>query len=125
MIKLTFALRRKPEMSREEFQRYWRGTHAALVAERADVLRIRRYVQVHTSTEVDGLHRAFQVRNDDCGEPFDGVAELWFDSLDDLGTDDAAVRAAQAELLADERNFIDLSNSPMWIAVEHEVVGRD
>lgn len=122
MIKLTFALRRKPDMSRESFQAYWRGTHADLVADRADVLKIRRYVQVHTSTELDGLHRAFQARNDDCGEPYDGVAELWFDSLDALGGDDEAVRTAQAELLTDERNFIDLANSPMWIAVEHEIV---
>lgn len=123
MIKLTFCLRRLPHLSREEFQAYWRETHAPLVAERAEVLRIRRYVQVHTSTELDGLHRAFQRRNDDCPEPFDGVAELWFDSIDDLGGDDAARRRAQAELLADERNFIDLANSPMWIAEEREVVG--
>lgn len=123
MIKLTFCLRRLPHLSREEFQAYWRETHAPLVAERAEVLRIRRYVQVHTSTELDGLHRAFQRRNDDCPEPFDGVAELWFGSIDDLGGDDAARRRAQAELLADERNFIDLANSPMWIAEEREVVG--
>ena len=29
---------------------------------------------------------------------------------------------AGAELLADERNFIDLPNSPMWLSVEHEIV---
>lgn len=121
MIKLTFALRRRPEMTLEEFQTYWRGTHAALVAERADVLKIRRYVQVHT-TDIDGLHRAFQRRNDGAPAPYDGVAELWFDSLDDMGGEDPAVRQAQAELLADERNFIDLANSPMWIAEEHVIV---
>ena len=123
MIKLTFCLRRRPDLSVEEFQRYWRETHAPLVAERADVLKIRRYVQVHTRTDVDGLHAAFQRRNDDAPERFDGVAELWFDSLDDLGGDEPAVRQAQAELLADERNFIDLANSPMWLSEEHEVVG--
>lgn len=121
MIKLVFALRRKPELTREEFQAYWRGTHAPLVAERAEVLKIRRYVQVHTS-DLDGLHGAFQKRNGGAPEPFDGVAELWFDSLEALGGDDPAVRQAQAELLADEANFIDLPNSPMWMAEEHEVV---
>lgn len=121
MIKLVFALRRKPELTVAEFQDYWRETHAPLVAERADVLKIKRYVQVHTA-DVDGLHRAFQQRNGGAPEPFDGVAELWFESLDDFGGDDPAVRQAQAELLADEANFIDLTNSPMWIAVEHEVV---
>lgn len=122
MIKLVFALRRKPELSREQFQAYWRETHAPLVAERAEVLKIRRYVQVHTS-DLGGLHGAFQKRNGGSPEPYDGVAELWFDSLDALGGDDPAVRQAQAELLADEANFIDLPNSPMWMSEEHEVVG--
>lgn len=121
MIKLTFALRRRPDLTREEFQQYWRGTHAALVAERAEVLKIKRYVQVHTA-DYPGLHRAFQRRNDGAPQPYDGIAELWFDSMEAMGGDDPAVRQAQAELLADERNFIDLANSPMWMAVEHEVV---
>ena len=125
MIKLVFALRRRPEMTLEEFQAYWRNVHAPLVAERAEILKIRRYVQVHTK-ELPGLHGAFQKRNGGAPEPFDGVAELWFDSMDDLGggdaTDGAAVRQAQAELLADEANFIDLPNSPMWLSEEFEVI---
>lgn len=121
MIKLVFALRRRPDLSFEEFQTYWRETHAPLVAARAEVLQIRRYVQVHT-TNLPGLHGAFQKRNGGAPEPFDGVAELWFDSLDDMGGDDPARRQAQAELLADEANFIDLPNSPMWLADEHEIV---
>lgn len=121
MIKLVFALRRKPELSLEEFQAYWRNTHAPLVAERAEVLQIRRYVQVHT-TDLSGLHQAFQKRNGGAPEPFDGVAELWFDSLDVMGGDNPAVRQAQVELLADESNFIDLPNSPMWMSDEFEVV---
>lgn len=122
MIKLVFALRRRPDMTVEQFQAYWRDTHAPLVAARAEVLKIRRYVQVHTATDLEGLHGAFQRRNGGAPERFDGVAELWFDSLDDLGGDDPAVRQAQAELLADEANFIDLPNSPMWVSTEHEVV---
>jgi uncharacterized protein (TIGR02118 family) len=122
VIKLVFCLRRRPELSRAEFQDYWRNTHAHLVAERAEILNIKRYVQVHTE-DLDGLHEAFQRRNDGAPEPFDGVAELWFDSLDDLGGDDSAKRQAQAELLEDERNFIDLANSPMWLATEQGIVG--
>ncbi|MFT5268301.1 MAG: hypothetical protein ACI88C_001734 [Acidimicrobiales bacterium] len=121
MIKLIFALRRKPELSLEEFQTYWRTVHAPLVAERAEVLQIRRYVQAHTA-DLAGLHQAFQKRNGAAPEPFDGVAELWFDSLEVMGGDNPAVRQAQAELLADEANFIDLPNSPMWTSEEFEVV---
>jgi len=122
MIKLTFCLRRRRDMTLEAFQRYWRETHAPLVAEHAEVLGIRRYVQVHT-TDLPGLHSSLQARNGGAPEPYDGVAELWFESLDTLGGDNPAKQQAAAELLADERNFIDLPNSPMWFAQEHVVVG--
>ncbi len=121
MIKLTFCLRRRPDMTRQDFQRYWRGTHAALVAERAAVLGIGRYIQVHTA-DLPGLHKSLRARNGGAPEPYDGVAELWFDSLDNLGSDEPAKQQAAAELLADERKFIDLPNSPMWFAEEHIIV---
>ena len=122
MIKLTFCLRRRPGMSMEEFQSYWRGTHATLVAEHADVMGIRRYVQVHTA-DLPGLHKSLQTRNGGAPAPYDGVAELWFDSLEKLGGNDPAKQQAADEMLADERKFIDLSNSPMWFAEEHVIVG--
>ena len=123
MIKLVYALRRRSDLTREDFQRYWRETHAPLVAGRAEALRLRRYVQVHTlQTPLDGAlseHRGAAI------EPFDGVAELWWDSVEDmaavLSTPEGA--AASAELLADEANFIDLEASPVWLAEEHAVVG--
>lgn len=122
MIKLTFCLRRRPDLTREEFQRYWRETHAPLVAERAETLGALRYVQCHT-IDADGLHAALQQRNGGSPDPFDGVAELWFESLDAFVTDRPDAATAAAELLADERTFIDLPTSPMWLGEEHEIVG--
>ena len=121
MIKLTFCLRRRRDLSREEFQAYWLDTHGPLVRDRAELLGCRRYVQVHTM-DLPGIHEAFQRRNGGAPEPFDGVAELWFDDLDAIGADDEARRSATQELLADERNFIDLPNSPMWLGTEHDIV---
>ncbi|MDY7105968.1 MAG: EthD domain-containing protein [Actinomycetota bacterium] len=118
-VKLTFCLRRRPDLSLEEFQRYWLETHGPLVRERAVAMGVRRYVQAHT-LDLPGLHDAYRRRNDGCPEPFDGVAELWFDDLSALGGGEGAKQAA-AELLADERNFIDLSRSPMWMSEEHEL----
>jgi len=122
VLKLTYCLRRRPGMSLEEFQRYWRDTHAPLVSERAETLGIRRYVQVHTADLAD-VHALLQGRNGGSPAPFDGVAELWFDSLESMSSDDPAVAQANAELHEDETNFIDLANSPMWIAEENIVVG--
>ena len=50
------------------------------------------------------------------------VAEPWFDSLEAMGSDDPDTAQTNAELFDDEMNFIDLANSPMWIAEENVVV---
>jgi uncharacterized protein (TIGR02118 family) len=117
MIKLVFCLRRLPQLSREEFQRYWREQHGPLVARHADALRIRRYVQLHTRT--DDVNQALR---DSRGGPeeFDGVAELWWQDREDLLAAVASEAGQQAgrELLEDERRFIDLPRSPVWIADE-------
>jgi uncharacterized protein (TIGR02118 family) len=123
MIKLVFTLRRREGMTREEFQRYWREEHAPLVERHADTLRIRRYVQTHAhETDVDGV-----LSTSRGSEPgfFDGVAELWWDSLEDLlaAYSNEAGQAAGAELLADEQRFIDLPRSPLWLGEENVVVG--
>ena len=123
MRKLVYALRRLPDLSREEFQRYWREVHAPLVAERAAVLGIVRYVQCHTLLDVDDAHEGFRLRNGGSPEPFDGFAELWFEDRRVGSADDAATAAA--ELLADERNFIDLPHSPATLTAEHHVIGAE
>lgn len=122
MVKLVFCLRRLPHLSRAEFQRYWRETHGPLVRERAGALRIRRYVQVHTAAD-DDLHAALRASRGG-PDPYDGVAEVYWESRQDLEEALAAPegRKASQELLDDERRFIDLERSPLWIAEEHPVV---
>jgi uncharacterized protein (TIGR02118 family) len=121
MIKLVFCITRLPSLSREEFQRYWREQHAPLVREAAAALGVRRYVQVHTLTTPvnEGMRRG---RGGP--EEYDGVAELWFDSLESLAAAGATPegRAAGRRLVEDERRFIDLTRSPVWVAEEHPVV---
>ncbi|WP_296594801.1 EthD domain-containing protein [Phenylobacterium sp.] len=122
MIKLTFCLVRLPSFTRESFQAYWRGTHAPLVASVAQTLGIRRYVQSHSlaSAASEGL-RASR----DAPAEYDGVAELWFDSLEAVIENGRRpeAQAAGALLLEDEKRFIDLPRSPLWWGEEHVVVG--
>jgi uncharacterized protein (TIGR02118 family) len=122
MIKLTFCLTRLSHLSREEFQAYWRNTHAPLVASVAETLQIRRYVQLHSLP----LAASETLRASREGPPgFDGVAELWFDSLEAMA-ENATRSEAQAAgrlLLEDERRFIDLPKSPLWWGEEKVIVG--
>ena len=56
--------------------------------------------------------------------PYDGVAEVWWESEEALAaasSTDAGRRAA-AEVLADEARFIDLPASPLWLAHEYPQV---
>lgn len=122
MIKLTFCLTRLPSLSRAQFQDYWFGTHAPLVKSVSDVLGIRRYVQMHSMAE----ELSDPLRVSRGGPPgYDGVAELWYDSLEDLGARmaDPKAREAGALLLEDEKRFIDLARSPLWWGEERPVIG--
>lgn len=121
MIKLVYCAHRLPHLSSDEFQRYWRQKHGPLVRSHAEALRIRRYVQVHTlDTPINDALR--QSRG--ALEPYDGVAELWWDSPDDMATAAASPEGQKAaqDLLEDERRFIDLERSALWLGQEHVVI---
>lgn len=124
MVKLTFCLHRQPSLSREGFQRYWRETHAPLVARHAAALRIRRYVQMHSLPDGDPVNAGLRASRGG-PEDYDGVAELWWDGADDLAGAQASPEwlAASRALYEDERRFIDHARSPLFVAEEHPFVG--
>lgn len=123
MIKMIFCLKRLPQLSRGEFQRYWREQHAPLVKRHATALGARRYVQSHTTS--DPRLEIVSGARGSAGLDFDGVAELWWDSLESLlaAASTEAGQVAGRELLEDEVRFIDLPNSPVFFTEEFEVLG--
>lgn len=124
MMKLSFCLRRRPGMDRQAFLAYWRETHAPLVRRHAQALGIRRYVQQHT---LEGPLAAALAASRGGPEPFDGIAEIWWDDLASLERALAApeARAASQALLEDEKKFIDLPRSPLWLSEEHVIVEEE
>ena len=122
MIRLVFALRRKPGMALEEFHDYWRRQHGPLVASFAEDLNVLRYVQTHTIE--DGSNEAAQKARGAMEPHYDGVADLWWSTEAELEAAMAseAGQAAGAALLEDEAKFIDLPQSPLWFAYEYPQV---
>ncbi len=122
MIRLTFVLRRKPEMSRAEFQQYWRNVHGPLVAKSSTALNMLRYVQVHTLD--DPINDQLAEARGGMEEPYDGVAEVWWPNRTALTSalENAAGQAAARELVEDEARFIDLTHSPLWLNYEYPQV---
>ena len=121
-IKLTFCLHRLPHLTRERFQDYWFNSHGPLVRNHAAALGIERYVQSHAvETPFDaGMRGARQAP-----DPFDGIAELWWadEAAYERSMREPAARAAGKILLADEKTFIDLARSPIWVNRERPIVG--
>lgn len=119
-VKLVFCVRRRDDVPVEEFHRYWRDEHGPLVRSVAGTIGVQRYVQCHLLR--GDLTEAIRASRG-AGEPYDGVAELWFDR-DDLTRDlTEELVAASIQLLQDEATFIDLAGSVVFFTEEHEVIG--
>jgi uncharacterized protein (TIGR02118 family) len=124
MVVITFLLRRRADLSPEEFHAYWRDRHGPLVASHAETLGIRRYVQLHTLDSPVGAAVAASRRCED--SDWDGVALIWFDSeaaIVESATTTEAGRAAGAALYEDERRFLDLARCELFLSDDHQLVG--
>ena len=105
MVKIVVLLSRRPGMSREEFEWYWREQHLPLVAKLPG---LRRLV---ANRVLPGPH--------DPAPAYDGVAEDWFD---DLQAHDAALASPQGQaVLADAATFLDMSRLQILVVDEAEV----
>ena len=81
MIKLVFCVRRRSDLSADDFKRYWIENHAPLVKKHAAAVGAKRYLQSHTLD--DDINAALRASRG-AAEAFDGIAELWWDSRDAL-----------------------------------------
>ena len=121
MIKLVFVIRRREDLSPEEFHRYWLEEHGPLARSLVEPLGARRYVQAHTvAPELNPQLAATR----GTAEAFDGLAELWWDSLDDLASAFASEKGQEAgqTLMEDEAKFIDFGRSSLFLTEEHVIL---
>jgi len=121
MVVIHYCLRRRPDLSFEEFSAYWNGPHADLVKRLAPRTGVVRYVQHHAiAPEAARVMQGMRGLE----EPFDGVAEIGFESLEALerGNIDPSTAEAQALLAEDERKFIDFSRSAILFTEARPVI---
>jgi uncharacterized protein (TIGR02118 family) len=98
VIKFFFVLRRRADLSPEEFHDYWRKTHGPIVAKLPGLVR---YVQHHVAS----VPRPEYAQDE---APIDGIVETWWESPEAL----ARVQQSPelAAVVADEVNFMGHSN---------------
>lgn len=120
MIKLVMCLHRHTDMTRDQFQDYWMNKHGPFFMKNAANMRAKKYVQSHTvDTPLnEGLRDSRGMLPE-----FDGVAEVWFESEEDLMEAMSSPEGQKlgAALLEDEGNFVDHSKSSAFIVKEHEL----
>ena len=120
MIKFVMCCTRNPDMTREQFQHYWLHQHGPFFMKNAAVMRAKKYVQSHTvETPLnEGLRESRSML-----PAYDGVAEVWFESEQDLmdAMSSPEGQELSAALLEDEGTFIDHSKSCAFIVQEHEL----
>ena len=123
MIKISYLMRRLPHLSLEEFQAYWSEKHPqAAPADAFATLGVKRYVQV-LPLETEARNLVIGPRTG-LAEPFDGIAELWVDSMEALENDWSTDKAKQyVEIFfEDEKNFIDWTRSTILVSNENVVM---
>ncbi len=114
MIKVSIFLTRRPDLTREEFVTYWTNKHTPLLATLPPgALQVHRYVQLQpTDDEIPGIGTAV----------YDGVAELWVDSVADAAAWFTS-ETYNSEIAADEENFLDRSATRFLYSTETVVFG--
>lgn len=116
-------MRRLPHLSLEEFQSYWSEKHPQAAPEDAfSTLGVKRYVQV-LPLETDARNLVIGPRTG-LVEPFDGIAELWVESIEALERDWSTERVKEyVEIFfKDEQNFIDWTRSTILVSKENIVM---
>ena len=109
LLKVSCLLTRREDLTHEEFYRYWTEKHTPMLsAPQPDGPKVYRYTQLHPiAKDVPTLTTA----------PYDGVAEIWFASIDDV----AAMFTSdhyRMVVAKDEENFLDRSKTLFLYAYE-------
>jgi hypothetical protein len=123
MIKISYLMRRLPNLSLEEFQSYWSEKHPQAAPEDAfSTLGVKRYVQV-LPLETDARNLVIGPRTG-LVDPFDGIAELWVESIEAIEGDWSTEKAKEyvAIFFKDEQNFIDWTRSTILVSKENIVM---
>ena len=113
MIKFTILLRRRQDMSHEEFVAYHKNKHAPLFSSLPEVKQnVRKYVQCHNIPfTMPGLPPII----------YDGITELWFDDADKIG-DVFGAKSYMELIRPDEEMFLDLHGCSFLITTENQVI---
>ena len=104
MIKMIFLVHRRPELSRDEFQKRWREKSGPIGSK---VPGVRKYVQHHAVLGPDGAE-----------PPYDGFAEMWWDDATSL---QKALESPEGQAAVNDIETI-VGRQEVFVVEQHEMV---
>jgi uncharacterized protein (TIGR02118 family) len=121
MIKYVYCIRKRADLTDEEFHTYWKENHATFIRGLAKTLKAKKYIQSHKLDTP--LNDEFVKARGFDSPAYDGVTELWWDNLDDFLASFSTPEGIEAtkQYVADEANFVDFSQSRAFLTEEHVV----
>jgi uncharacterized protein (TIGR02118 family) len=112
MIKLCILVPRRADLTLDEFKAHWKDIHGPLFSSQPEVKQyVKKYTQVHsTGLSLDQFPLA----------PFDGIAEIWFEQMEDINKVFASDNYFKT-IAPDEALFIDREKI-IWIYATENIV---
>ena len=123
MLKMCMCVKRRADMSDQDFADYWQNRHAPLVRRHAATLRIVRYSQTLLLAD-STLQQALLASRGALPYDYDGLGEVWWRSRADMLAlrDTPQAQAAIRALYEDECRFVDHHASLLWYGEEYVII---
>ena len=114
MIKTVRFVKKRKDMSREEFKNYWLTKHAQLERMVVEKTPVQKIIVSFATGEMRGG-----------GEPpFDGMVEIYFDSIEDWKLFYESEIHKSGIMRKDEENFVDMDDVPVRAMTEEYVIAE-
>jgi hypothetical protein len=115
MINVVYCIRRRADLTLQQFLDHWANVHAPIVLDNLAALRLAGYQRI---VPRDHEMSAPIERRNVLQPPYDGIAILTWASDEDLqqSLKDPRALEVQRALARDEKLFIDASQSCRWVA---------
>jgi uncharacterized protein (TIGR02118 family) len=108
MIKSIAVAHRKPGLTREEYNKYWKEKHGPLAARLLPG--VRKYVQ-NRFVDVPGIEYEG-----------DGIVEMWYDDVEAFQNAMRFIHSEEGRVLAEDgAKFAEMRGGGLWVVEEHVI----
>lgn len=114
MIKIVRFVKKRKDLTMEEFRNYWLTKHSELEKMVVEKTTVRRITASFATGELKGGKEL----------PFDGLAEIYFDSVEDMNVFYASEIHKTGVMRKDEVNFVEMTADPVRVVTEEFVVAE-